>query len=91
MGLSPDQVRRATIYDLQLMAKALGENSKHDFNVMRHNAYLVSVYSMMEEKARRKLSPQKMYPFKGEKQHERLSKEEVKQILDRSNRRRGIC
>ena len=34
---------------------------------MRHNAWLISVYSGLEGKSRRTLRPNKMFPLSGEK------------------------
>lgn len=67
MGLKPDELRRTTLYDFNLMGRAFNENRKHDFNVMRINAFLISVYSGLEGKARKKLTPEKMFPLENKK------------------------
>jgi len=45
------------------MAEAFGENQKHDYEVMRMNAYLVSMYSGLERNERKKLTPEKILPL----------------------------
>jgi hypothetical protein len=63
MGLKPEELRRTTLYDFNLMGTAFTENRKHDFNVMRINAFLISAYSGLEGKERKKLTPEKMFPL----------------------------
>lgn len=70
------------------MAKAYHENMKHDYRVMRTNAYLVSVYSGLEGKARKKLTPQKMLNLK---ENDKVSREQALEMMARSNKRRGVC
>jgi hypothetical protein len=89
MGLKPDELRRTTLYDFNLMGRAFTENRKHDFNVMRLNAFLVSVYSGLEGKARKKLTPNKMFPM-DEIKKEQMSREELIALFERSNKRRGV-
>ena len=92
MGLSPFEVANVRVKDIALMDKALYQNNKHDFNVMRHNAFLVSAYSGLSGKQRQKLSPTRMFPFAGEASpSKKLSREQVLQVLERSNQRRGVC
>jgi len=91
MGMKPDELRSTTMYDFNLMAKAFGMNIKHDFNVMRHNAYLVSIFSGLDNKTRRKMTPQKMFPMDQEDiQKKKLTKEQVFEMLKKSNQRRGL-
>lgn len=91
MGLKPHEIGSVTMYDFNIMVEAHNDKMKHDYQVMRMNAYLVSVYSGLEGKARRKLSPNKMFPLEEEKEKTKLTREEVQSILARSNKRRGIC
>lgn len=63
MGLKPSELRQTTLYDFNCMAEAFGENQKHDYEVMRMNAYLISMYSGLEGKARKKLTPEKILPL----------------------------
>jgi len=90
MGLKPDELRRTTLYDFNLMGRAFTENRKHDFNIMRLNAFLVSVYSGLEGKARKKLTPNKMFPMGEDIKKERMTKEQLIALFERSNRRRGV-
>ena len=89
MGLKPEELRSTTLYDFNLMGRAFNENRKHDFNIMRINAFLISVYSGLEGKARKKLTPNKMFPM-DEIKSERMTKEQLIALFERSNRRRGI-
>jgi hypothetical protein len=91
MGMKPDEIRSTTLYDFNLMAEAFSLNVKHDFNVMRHNAYLISIFSGLDNKTRRKITPQKMFPLDSEEnKKEKLTKEQVLDILQKSNKRRGL-
>ena len=90
MGLKPMEIRETTIYDFNLMAKAYDEKVLHEYSVMRLNAYLISVYSGLENKSRRKLTPNKMLPLKNDKANKRMSREDFNDIITRSNRRRCI-
>lgn len=89
MGLKPNELRRTTLYDFNLMGRAFTENRKHDFNVMRLNAFLISAYSGLEGKERKKLTPNKMFPM-DEIKKEQMSREELMALFERSNKRRGI-
>lgn len=92
MGLTPENIRSTTIYDYNLMARAYRENMLHELNVMRINSYLVSVYSGLDSKFRKKLTPNKMFPLDNDiAKKPRLSREQVQEIFKRSNKRRGIC
>lgn len=90
MGLKPDELRRTTLYDFNLMGRAFNENRRHEFNVMRINAFLISVYSGLEGKARKKLTPSKMFPMDEDIKKERMTREELMTLFERSNRRRGV-
>ncbi len=90
MGLKPMEIRQTSIYDFNLMAKAYEEKALHEYSVMRLNAYLISVYSGLENKSRRKLTPNKMLPLKNDKANKRMSREDFNDIITRSNKRRGI-
>lgn len=72
------------------MALAFNEEKKHQLNVMRINAFLISVYSGLESKARKKLTPNKMFPMDDDIKKERMTREQIIAIFERSNRRRGI-
>lgn len=72
------------------MASAFNEEKKHEFNVMRINAFLISVYSGLEGKARKKLTPNKMFPMDEDIKKERMTKEQLISLFERSNKRRGI-
>jgi hypothetical protein len=56
------------------MAEAFNSNQKHDYEVMRMNAYLISMYSGLEGKARKKLTPEKILPL--EEKRTTISQEE---------------
>ena len=56
------------------MAEAFNQNQKHDYEVMRMNAYIISVYSGLEGKARKRLTPEKMLQLKEAKKE--ISQEE---------------
>lgn len=56
------------------MAEAFNRNQKHDYEVMRMNAYLISMYSGLEGKARKKLTPEKILPL--EEKRTTISQEE---------------
>ena len=45
------------------MSEAFNENLKHDYQVMRTNAFLISVFGGLDAKVRKKLSPEKMLPM----------------------------
>ena len=90
MGLMPDNIRQTTVYDFNLMARAFEENVLHDYTVMRLNSYLVSVYSGLDNKGRKKLTPNKMLPLKNEKAEKQMSREQFEDIIQRSNKRRGV-
>ncbi len=45
------------------MAEAFNDSLRHDYEVMRTNAFLVSVYGGLDAKGRKKLTPEKMLPF----------------------------
>jgi len=63
---------------------------KHDFNVMRNHASLV-ISSQAPKKHHKKLTPERLFPMPDDNtDKQELTKEEVKAILDRSNKRRGI-
>ena len=64
MGLKPSELRDTTLFDFNCMAEAFNQNQKHDYEVMRMNAYLISVYSGLEGKGRKRLTPEKMFPMK---------------------------
>lgn len=91
MGLKPNELRETTVYDFNLMSRAYEEKMLHDYTVMRLNAYLISVYSGLEGKSRRKLTLNKMLPLKNDIIPKKLDREDFKAIIERSNRRRGIC
>lgn len=91
MGLKPEEIRKTLLYDFNLMATAFYQNIKHDYEVMRMNAFLVSAYSGLDGKTRKKLSPKKMFPFTNDTAQKELSQYQVMEILARSNRRRGIA
>jgi len=63
MGLKPSELRDTTLYDFNCMAEAFNKSQKHDYEVMRMNAYLISVYSGLEGKTRKKLTPEKILPL----------------------------
>ena len=48
------------------MLKGLKDQRYHEWDLIRHNAWLISVYSGLEGKSRRTLKPQKMFPLSGE-------------------------
>jgi hypothetical protein len=77
------------MYDFNLMARAFTENRKHDFNIMRINAFLISAYSGLEGKARKKLTPEKMFPLDTDKTKTRIDKDKLARILEISRRNRG--
>lgn len=91
MGLKPDEIYGVTLYDFNMMAKAFNEQIKHEFNLVRTNAYLVSVYSGLEGKARKTLTPEKMLSLPGENNQKRLTQEEVQEIFNRVKKRRGLA
>lgn len=92
MGMKPDEIRSTTLYDFNLMAKAFDMNMKHDFNVMRHNAYLITIFSGLDNKTRKKITPQKMFPMHNEEiKKDKLTKKDVLGMLQQSNRRRGVA
>lgn len=72
------------------MARAYEEKLLHDYTVMRLNSYLISVYSGLDNKARRKLTPTKMLPLKNDIKTDTLTQDELTSIIERSNKRRGI-
>ncbi len=74
MGLKPLELRETTVYDFNLMAEAFNEGLKHDYEIMRTNAFLISVYGGLDSKGRRKLTPEKMLPFN--KRRTEISQEE---------------
>ena len=88
MGLMPENIRQTTVYDFNLMARAFQESTLHDYKIMRLNSYLVSVYSGLDNKGRRKLTPHKMLPLKDEKTDKKMSREDFEDIITRSNKRR---
>jgi len=88
MGLMPDNIRQTTVYDFNLMARAFEQSMLHDYTVMRLNSYLVSVFSGLDNKGRRKLTPNKMLPLKNDSTEKRMSRQEFKDIIERSNKRR---
>jgi hypothetical protein len=90
MGLKPSEIRLVSIYDFNLMARAYEEKLLHDYTVMRLNSYLISVYSGLDNKARRKLTPTKMLPLKNDIKTDTLTQDELTSIIERSNKRRGI-
>lgn len=74
------------------MARAFKDQITHEYNLMRTNSYLISVYSGLDSKFRKKLTPNKMFPLDTDiTKKTKLSKQEFKDILERSNKRRGIC
>jgi len=88
MGLMPENIRKTTLYDFNLMARAFEENVLHDYTVMRLNSYLTSVYSGLDNKGRRKLTPNKMLPLKNEKADKKINRPDFEDIIERSNKRR---
>lgn len=72
------------------MARAYEEKLLHDYTVMRLNSYLISVYSGLDNKARKKLTPNKMLPLKNDIKTDKITREEFMSIIERSNKRRGI-
>ncbi len=65
------------MYDFNLMSIAYGENLKHDYNIMRTNAFLVSAYSGLDGKARKKLTPEKMFPLEFDSEKPQIDKEKL--------------
>jgi len=65
------------MYDFNLMSRAYGENIKHDYNIMRINAFLVSAYSGLDGKARKKLTPEKMFPLELNSEKPPIDKEKL--------------
>tara|TARA_Y100001972_G_C7573191_1_gene287668 strand:- start:53 stop:334 length:282 start_codon:yes stop_codon:yes gene_type:complete len=88
MGLMPENIRQTTVYDFNLMARAFEENILHDYTIMRLNSYLVSVYSGLDNKGRKKLTPNKMLPLKNDSTEKRMDREQFNEIIQRSNKRR---
>ena len=70
------------------MARAFEENILHDYTIMRLNSYLVSVYSGLDNKGRKKLTPNKMLPLKNDSTEKRMDREQFNEIIQRSNKRR---
>ena len=89
MGLKPDELRRTTLYDFNLMGRAFNENRRHEFNVMRINAFLISVYSGLEGKARKKLTPEKMFPLEQNKKAEKKDYTKAFALLEAIKKTRG--
>jgi len=92
MGLKPYNIRQTLVYDYNLMTRAFKEQITHEYNLMRTNSYLISVYSGLDSKFRKKLTPNKMFPLDSDiTKKQKLSKQEVKAIFERSMKRRGLC
>ncbi len=93
MGLKPSEIRSTLVYDFILMCYAFQDNIKHEYEVARMNAYLISIYSNLDHKGKQKLTLDKMLNLDGKeiKKEDKMSKEEIKAILEASNKRRGIC
>jgi hypothetical protein len=90
MGMKPDEIRSTTLYDFNLMAQAFAINVKHDFDVMRHNAYLISIFSGLDNKTRKKITPQKMFPLDSDEiKKDKLTKDQVLDILNQSKKRQA--
>jgi hypothetical protein len=89
MGLKPDELRSTTMYDFNLMARAFTENRKHDFNVMRINAFLISAYSGLEGKARKKLTPEKMFPLKSNSEPTKIDRKKLFDVIEMVEKNRG--
>ena len=71
------------------MLKSLNDQRMHEWNLMRHNAYLISVYSDLEGKARKKLRPEKMLPLETDKKKTTISHDEkwkLHRLMRRMNR-----
>ncbi len=91
MGLKPNELRSTTMYDFNLMARAFSENRKHDYNVMRINAFLISAYSGLEGKARKKLTPEKMFPLKSNSEKPKTDKKKLFDLIKMVEKSRGIA
>jgi hypothetical protein len=91
MGLKPNELRSTTMYDFNLMARAFAENRKHDYNVMRINAFLISAYSGLEGKARKKLTPEKMFPLKSNSEKPKTDKKKLFDLIKMVEKSRGIA
>jgi len=55
MGLKPSELRDTTLFDFNCMAEAFNRNQKHDYEVMRMNAYLISMYTTISQEEKWKL------------------------------------
>lgn len=77
------------MYDFNLMSRAYGENIKHDFNIMRLNAFLISAYSGLEGKARKKLTPEKMFPLELNSEKPPIDKEKLFKLAKAVKEARG--
>jgi hypothetical protein len=91
MGLKPNELRHTTMYDFNLMARAFSENRKHDYNVMRINAFLISAYSGLEGKARKKLTPEKMFPLKSNSEKPKTDKKKLFDLIKMVEKSRGMA
>lgn len=82
--MTPDTLYSTTLYDFNRMAAAYTENRKDNIRLLRTHAYLVSIYSGLDQKGRKKLKPEKMWPLN--EQHEIPDEEEIQEWLDFFNR-----
>lgn len=60
MGLRPSEVYTTPLYDLNRMADAFQSSQKDQWHYLRVHAWLVSLYSDLDKKSRKKLTPEKM-------------------------------
>lgn len=66
MGLSPVELYRITLYDYNRMADAYYDDHIDRLKIMRTHAWLVSIYSDLTGDARKNLTPEKMFPLRGD-------------------------
>lgn len=63
MGLGPNQVYSTPLWDLNRMSEAFRDDRMAELEKLRIHAWLVSVYSGLDTKSRRRLTPEKMLPL----------------------------